>query len=371
MGFLWAGWKMLAALEWDGGAAATYWHNLCYKGWSHLWVDENDKKAINQFHKAFTYDDNNSEGGYIYNFAPPTDDWLTNNEIAPCLNLFMTDIMKMEPEEFMEICGILPGEIGAIIGGPPCQGFSTAGKRKFDDSRNQLVFRFLYYASKIKPRSFIIENVPGMLSLGRKKDEKEGPFPRWIREKANEFGYHLEYDTHNAADFGVPQNRKRVLFVGIREDLYKGQKFKMEPTHNYSYFGTDDEPQQSLFDEKKEPYVTVFEAIGDLASIRMSTYNKRAKKSLPPGHQGRIVDGEYFPWGDRNYYRDELNGLYLYSYPKISEYEHNYATEKGLVKCIHCGKYNIPVRKECWYCHNPKTLHTLETIENDSIEVLK
>lgn len=366
LGFIKAGWKILAALELNADASATYWYNLCWQGWSHLWIDENDKTFIKKFQKARDYEkfpkEKDDYSGWIYNFEPPSDTWLSDNTYSPCLNLFGINIMTMEPEEFMEICGIKPGEIGAIIGGPPCQGFSIAGERNLNDARNQLVYRFLYYASVIKPRTFLIENVPGILSLGKKKGEKEGPFPIAIRETANKFGYHLDYDIHNAKDFGVPQTRKRVLFVGVRDDLYKGQKFKMTATHNYSYFGKDND-NAGLFDEKKEPYVTVFEAIGDLMNLKLSSWQDKDAIKKPLGDRARgycYASADVIEEFDgRFYYKDRFNGLFSFS-NDINDYDSKDWT-KDHIKCIHCGKFNLKIRTYCHYCHKPKSIYMPES----------
>lgn len=107
-------------------------------------------------------------------------------------------------------------KICGIIGGPPCQGFSTVGKRDIDDDRNKLYLEF-YKAVKIaQPDFFVIENVKGMLTLNK------GAFVEDIMKRFGEdgLGYTISKQLVNAADYGVPQNRYRVFFVGI-----KGHKF--------------------------------------------------------------------------------------------------------------------------------------------------
>lgn len=101
--------------------------------------------------------------------------------------------------------------IDVIIGGPPCQGMSLSGPRKFDDPRNKLYLSYIRLVKEIQPKAFVIENVPGLVGLfgGQIKDS--------IIEKFTEMGYHIQYKILCAADYGVPQNRKRVVFVGIKE----------------------------------------------------------------------------------------------------------------------------------------------------------
>lgn len=214
LGLIQAGLKCVSAIEWNDDAAWTYWHNLCYKGWSHLWMDPEDTKLITRVKKRWKEAETSN---HLWSNGVP-DNWLTVEEPMPCSNLFLMDITKLEPEEWMELIGVRVGDIKIFVGGPPCQGFSTSGKRDVLDARNKLALRYIYYAKICKPEMVLIENVPGLLSLGRQKGEKESPFVIWIREAFDDAGYDMHYEVHNAADYGVPQNRKRVLFFAVRRD---------------------------------------------------------------------------------------------------------------------------------------------------------
>lgn len=99
-----------------------------------------------------------------------------------------------------------------LIGGPPCQSYSTSGKRKLDDRAN-LFLEYKRVLGIIKPILFIFENVTGILSMDQRK-----LFPRVI-EALEEEGYEIYHKVLNAADYGVPQERKRVFIIGIRKDL--------------------------------------------------------------------------------------------------------------------------------------------------------
>lgn len=101
-------------------------------------------------------------------------------------------------------------KIDVIVGGPPCQGMSLSGPRKFDDPRNSLYLSYIRLVNEIKPKAFVIENVPGLVGLfnGQIKDS--------IIEKFTEMGYNIKYQILCASDFGVPQNRRRVVFVGLK-----------------------------------------------------------------------------------------------------------------------------------------------------------
>ena len=124
------------------------------------------------------------------------------------------DITQINYEE--QIKPLLGGkQIDIIIGGPPCQGMSLSGPRRFDDPRNKLYLSYIRLVQEIQPKAFVIENVPGLVGLfgGQIKDS--------ILEKFTEMGYRIEYKILCSADYGVPQNRKRVIFVGTKIGEFK------------------------------------------------------------------------------------------------------------------------------------------------------
>lgn len=134
-----------------------------------------------------------------------------------------------------------------IIGGPPCQGFSTAaGARNFNDSRNELFEEFFKWVDYFRPKFFVIENVPG---LTFKKDKSGKSYKDLIIEKFEGIEYSISFWTLNAMEYGVPQQRKRVFFIGSR--ISKEQMSTPEPTHSFERNGL------------KLP-VTVGDAISDL-----------------------------------------------------------------------------------------------------------
>lgn len=366
LGMMTAKMKCIAAMEMDPAAARSFWYNLCLHGWSHLWVEPNQEDRIKKIMNKWIEDPHTQN---VF-FDIPEDDWLTADEISPCLNLFMYNIRNIEPQELMSLCGIESGKLGALVGGPPCQGFSTANSnRSVDDKRNELAFRFWHYAKVIQPKFVIMENVPGILTMGKKKHEKEGPFPRWLRAVAEESGYHFQYEIHDAAHYGVPQRRRRVIFTGVRKDLYdKGTRWEFtKPTHTYNYFkDAEDEEEQnqlSLFDSgtakrEGEPYVTTFEAIGDLMNWKLSGTRKEDAAKLPFGHKDRIGNGDARPGTDKaetyvldgyRYYADQFNGIYFMRNSLTEAFDTNKNKEHYRI-CPECGKYNIKVRKNCHYC---------------------
>lgn len=111
-------------------------------------------------------------------------------------------------------------QIDLIIGGPPCQGMSLSGPRKFDDPRNKLYLSYIRLVEEIKPKAFVIENVPGLVSLFG------GQIKESIIQKFNDLGYTVNFQILCAADYGVPQNRKRVVFVGFKDKLFDFDQIK-------------------------------------------------------------------------------------------------------------------------------------------------
>ncbi len=117
------------------------------------------------------------------------------------------DLSNLNPED---IEADLDGKkIDIIIGGPPCQGFSIAGKRIIDDERNKLYKSFVRFVDYYKPKAFVLENVPNILSIG------DGIVKESIIKDFENLGYKVVYKILTASDYGVPQNRRRTVFVGM------------------------------------------------------------------------------------------------------------------------------------------------------------
>ena len=124
------------------------------------------------------------------------------------------DLQKFPPDELDKL---LKKEVDVIIGGPPCQGFSIAGKRDCKDPRNSLFMEFYKYICYFNPKAFVMENVMGILSMKTEKGEKVIEI---IMSKLSE-NYNCCINKLYASDFEVPQNRRRVIIVGIRKDFNK------------------------------------------------------------------------------------------------------------------------------------------------------
>ena len=132
-----------------------------------------------------------------------------NHNGAVALN---ADLSKQETfDEIKRVAG--KRQIDVIIAGPPCQGFSLTGPRNFDDKRNKLYLAVIEMVKQYQPKGFIIENVPGMATLydGQIKDE--------VIKRFKKMGYNIDCRILCAADYGVPQIRKRLIFMGVRKDI--------------------------------------------------------------------------------------------------------------------------------------------------------
>jgi len=137
----------------------------------------------------------------------------------PGVPVYHGDIAKLTVEECLRLTGIEPGKLDVLDGSPPCQGFSTAGKRILDDPRNSLFREYVRLLRGLRPKVFVMENVSGMV-----KGKMKLVFAEIMRElKAS--GYKVSCRLLNAMYFHVPQSRERLIWIGVREDL------GIEPSH--------------------------------------------------------------------------------------------------------------------------------------------
>jgi DNA (cytosine-5)-methyltransferase 1 len=128
---------------------------------------------------------------------------------------YCQDLTKLSPEQFNTLYNKEKKNIDIIVGGPPCQSFSIAGKRDKNDPRNALFMEYVKYLEYFKPKAFIMENVIGMLS---KKTESGEKVITIIMDELNK-NYNCLINKLYASDFEVPQNRRRTIIIGIRKDL--------------------------------------------------------------------------------------------------------------------------------------------------------
>jgi DNA (cytosine-5)-methyltransferase 1 len=179
----------------------------------------------------------------------------------------------MDKRSLLEVPSTDIPDAEGIIGGPPCQSWSLAGAmRGAKDSRGQLFFEYVRVIKDKHPAFFLAENVPGILSPAH-----VGEFNN-IVSLLKGLGYRISYKTIDSRDYGVPQERKRVIIVGYDEGL--GKKFEF-PTPSHS--------RQSVFSLDggfRSKWVTLRQAIGDMPkAVQSGPKNKPNSKALLPNHE--------------------------------------------------------------------------------------
>lgn len=131
----------------------------------------------------------------------------------PDVPVYHGDIAKLSVDQCLAMAGIQAGELDVLDGSPPCQGFSTAGKRVLDDPRNQLFREYVRLLRGLQPKVFVMENVSGMV-----KGKMKLVFVEILKE-LKVSGYQVSARLLNAMYFNVPQSRQRMIFIGVRNDL--------------------------------------------------------------------------------------------------------------------------------------------------------
>ena len=171
----------------------------------------------------------------------------------PSVKVYNKDIKDFGIMDLERDFNIKSGEIDLVIGGPPCQAYSTVGKRLANDPRGLLFQEYYRVLKEISPQAFIFENVKGLLSM------QKGKLMQTILALFRSLGFKVKYKVLNAADYGTPQIRERVIIVGTKTE----KEFEFpKPTH-YNPLGSS-----LIFDKNLKPYISVAEAIGDLPFIK-------------------------------------------------------------------------------------------------------
>ncbi len=211
-------------------------------GWQGVFAVEKDKMAFETFK-------HNLIVGKYKHFDWPQ--WLPQKAttIQTILKNYKTDLVKLK------------GKVDLIAGGPPCQGFSLAGLRSSDDPRNKLANEYLKMVELVNPKYVLLENVRGFNAVFSKAKGQKGKIPQSmvVKAKLEKLEYTVFTDSVNSQDFGVPQQRKRFLMVGIRNDIFTEG---IEPFRLLKEIAP-------LFLKNKglaTNYVSVKEAIGDLTT---------------------------------------------------------------------------------------------------------
>lgn len=229
------------------------------------------------------------------------------------------DICEMNLDEWSKL---LPSrEIDLIVGGPPCQGFSQLGKREQSDPRNQLWRQYMRFVAYFRPKMFVIENVPQLLT------SEEFPC---IESEAVKLGYELKAKVLHAADYGIPQKRKRAVIIASRVGLPSHP----EPTH-VSPNGSN------LLNHHLSPWRTVKDAIGDLPLIPNNANwhvgrnpmprSLQRYKSVPPGGNRFDLPVELMPdcWRNKLTGSTDVFGRLEWDKPSLTIRTEFFKPEKG------------------------------------------
>lgn len=202
-------------------------------------------------------------GGLSYGFAnDDTFEIVAANEILPDMakayslnhpkvKVYNCDIKDFGIKILNDDMGIKKGDIDLIVGGPPCQAFSTVGKRLIDDPRGKLFQEYYRVLKELEPKIFLFENVKGLLSI------QKGELLKTILTLFETLDYKVKVKVLNSADYGVPQIRERVIIIGTKLN----NEFNYpEPTHSNK--------KDNIFEQILKPYLTLAEAISDLPFIK-------------------------------------------------------------------------------------------------------
>jgi DNA (cytosine-5)-methyltransferase 1 len=196
--------------------------------------------------------------------------------------MVVEDIRKLSESDFIRNYGIKSGDIDLLAGGPPCQGFSVnAPIRNLDDPRNHLFKDYLRIASELNPKAILIENVPGIVSLGK------GSVVNEIYKELDKLNYNVKHKILFAGHFGIPQMRFRTVFIGIKKDFKKVIDF---PTPEYdakavANFTSAKELCQTidpLFQKHLKNYTPVIDALSDLPNIEAGAIVEKLEYASRP-----------------------------------------------------------------------------------------
>ena len=256
-----AGWKGLFAIEKSPDAFKTLKHNL---------IDNKN------------------------HFNWPT--WLPKEsiEIDKAIKLYKDNLEKLK------------NKVDLVAGGPPCQGFSMAGRRNENDQRNNLIKSYIDFIKIIKPKILFFENVKGFTMEFKKNKDKGKEYSSYVENALNRAGYYVKGELVNFGEYGIPQKRTRFILVGVRKDLANASKELAE-----TFFSTIKENRHSFLSEKNLTVNTnLKDAISDLLkenglkespdtkSFQAGTYSKVQSPYqilMREGVKNKIADSHRFP----------------------------------------------------------------------------
>ncbi len=235
------------------------------------------------------------EVGVALDIEPASEEIISANR--PKIPFILDDIVNVDTKTILETAGIDKGDLDVLTGGPPCQPFSTAGKREgLNDPRASPLTEYIRVINEAQPKVFVMEEVTGLLSArlshvpikernNRKllPEEEKGSVWKVITEELRKTGYKIRYETLNAADYGAPQNRKRVILIGVRPDIEIKIPLIPEPTHK--------KPNLSSLDQL-HPWINLQNSIMGIEPGECPDLSPKFKKYMPcvpPGGNWRQI----------------------------------------------------------------------------------
>lgn len=168
----------------------------------------------------------------------------------PSVKVYCKDIKDFGISDLIKDFNLKAGEVDLVVGGPPCQAYSTVGRRLIDDPRGRLFQEYYRVLKEINPKIFVFENVKGLLSM------QKGELFNTIISLFKSLNYSISFKVLNSADYGVPQIRERVFIVGTRLN------------NAFSYPNSTHASKEKNIKEILEPYLNISDAIGDLPFIK-------------------------------------------------------------------------------------------------------
>jgi DNA (cytosine-5)-methyltransferase 1 len=200
----------------------------------------------------------------------------------------------------------LKNKVDLVAGGPPCQGFSMAGRRNENDQRNNLIKSYIDFIKIIKPKILFFENVKGFTMEFKKNKDKGKEYSSYVENALNRAGYFVKGELVNFGEYGIPQKRTRFILVGVRKDLANASKDLAE-----TFFSTIKENRHSFLSEKnltvntnlKDAISDLLKANGlkespDTKSFQAGTYSKIKspyQTLMRDGVENKIADSHRFP----------------------------------------------------------------------------
>ncbi len=256
-----AGWKGLFAIEKSPDAFKTLRYNLIDKKRHFNWPEWLPKESM---------------------------------EIDSAMQLYKDELFKLQ------------NKVDLVAGGPPCQGFSMAGRRKENDHRNNLIKSYIDFIKIIKPKILFFENVKGFTLEFKKNKDKGKEYSTYVENALNRAGYFVKGELVNFGDYGIPQKRTRFILVGVRKDFDNASKELVE-----SFFTTLKGNRFSFLSQKKLTIETnLKDAISDLLKtnglkdspdskgFQAGTYSKISspyQALMREGVDFKIADSHRFP----------------------------------------------------------------------------